>query len=454
MKRGSILRLALTGAVAAGAAVLALHTVSSLRAPAQAQNVAQNLAQNPAPAAAPAQQAQPSALLQRGEYLTKAADCVACHTVLGGKPFAGGLPFKLPFGTMYATNITADRETGIGDWSDDDFVNALQKGVGKGGKHLYPSMPYTSYTQLSRDDALAIKAYLFSLPPVHQPNRPNGLIFPFNIRLSMMFWNLVFLKDQRFQPDPNLSAQENRGAYLATALGHCGECHTPRNIGFAMKAHHPLAGAELQGWRAWNLTADKSSGVGAWSDAQLNSYLSIGRADGRGAAAGPMGEAIENSLQYLTPQDTTALVAYLRKVPARAGFPDTAVNLTTAPMSASSAWAPGVGDGGSQNGSLGAHVFQGACASCHQWNGQGQQTPYAALAGSQAVNDPAGLNVVQVMLRGERMHVRGQLVYMPTFARGYSDGELAAVANYVISHFGGKTGKVTPAMVKKARSAG
>ncbi len=438
MKRGSILRLSLTGAVAAGMAVLALRAVPSLRATAQAQDVG------------PAQTAPPSALIERGAYLTKAADCVACHTVLGGKPFAGGLPFKLPFGTMYATNITADRETGIGDWSDDDFVNALQKGVGKGGKHLYPSMPYTSYTGLSRDDALAIKAYLFSLPPVHQPNRPNGLVFPFNIRWSMSFWNLVFLKDKRFAPDPNLSAQENRGAYLATALGHCGECHTPRNLGFAMKTHHALAGAELQGWRAWNLTSDKGYGVGGWSDAQLNSYLSIGRADGHGSAAGPMGEAVENSLQYLTSEDTAALVAYLRKVPARSGFPDTEVSLTTPSMSASSAWAPGGTDGGT----LGAHVFQGACASCHQWNGQGQQTPYAALAGSQAVNDPAGLNVVQVMLRGERMHVRGQLVYMPAFSRGYTDGELAAVANYVIRHFGGKTGRVTPEMVSKARSAG
>jgi mono/diheme cytochrome c family protein len=435
VKRGSILRLSLAGAALAGAAMLGLYAASSLRAPVQAQE-----------AAAPA----PSALVQRGEYLAKAADCVACHTAHGGKPFAGGLPFKLPFGTMYATNITADRETGIGDWSDDDFVNALQKGVGKGGKHLYPSMPYTSYTGLSRDDALAIKAYLFSLPPVRQANRPNSLAFPFNIRWSMTFWNLVFLKDKRFTPDPALSAQENRGAYLATALGHCGECHTPRNIGFAMKAHHALAGAELQGWRAWNLTADKTYGVGDWSDAQLNSYLSIGRADGRGAAAGPMGEAIENSLQYLTPEDTAALVAYLRKVPARKGFPDTEVNLATPSMSASSAWAPGGSDGGT----LGAHVFQGACASCHQWNGQGQQTPYAALAGSQAVNDPAGLNVVQVMLHGARMHVRGQLVYMPAFASGYTDGELAAAANYVIHHFGGKAGQVTPEMVRKARSAG
>ena len=436
MKKPSTLRLALLGAITLGAAALALHTTPLLRSPARAQDAAP-----PAPSAA---------LVQRGEYLAKAADCVACHTAPGGKPYAGGLPFKLPFGTMYATNITADRETGIGDWSDNDFVNALWKGVGKGGKHLYPSMPYTSYTGLSRDDALAIKAYLFSLPPVHQPNRPNGLIFPFNIRLSMMFWNLVFLKDQRFQPDSHLSAQENRGAYLATALGHCGECHTPRNIGFAMKAHHALAGTELEGWRAWNLTSDRTFGLAGWSDTQLASYLSTGHADGRGSASGPMGEAVENSLQYLTPQDTSALVAYLRKVPARPGVPGTEVNLQPQPALASSAWAPEP----NQAGGVGAHIFEGACASCHQWNGQGQQTPYAQLLGSQAVSDPTGLNVVQVMLHGAHMRVNGQNIYMPAFGHGYTDGELAAVANYVVGHFGGKAGKVTPEAVHKARSAG
>ncbi|WP_216838972.1 cytochrome c [Caulobacter sp. S45] len=447
MKTRPTLRIALLGAVTLGVSTLALHETSILRASAHAQDAAPAPSQSVQPASA----AQASPLVQRGEYLARAADCVACHTAPGGKAYAGGLPFKLPFGTMYATNITADRETGIGSWSDDDFVNAVRKGVGKGGKHLYPSMPYTSYTAMSRDDALAIKAYLFSLPAVRQPNRANHLAFPFNQRWSMWFWNLVFLKDRRFQPDPALSAEENRGAYLATALGHCGECHTPRNLAFAMKANRQFAGAELQGWRAWNITPDKRFGVGGWSDAQLADYLAAGHANGRGSAAGPMGEAVENSLQYLTPQDTAALVAYLRKIPAQPGEAGTEVDLQPAPVLASSAWAPGAGDTG---GALGKHIFEGACASCHQWNGQGQQTPYAALLGSQAVNDPTGLNVVQVMLHGAHMRVRGQTVFMPVFGRGYSDGELAAVANYVVSHFGGKPGRVTPEAVAKARTAG
>jgi mono/diheme cytochrome c family protein len=446
VKPRSNVRLALLGVAAAAAAVLALRQTPMLHAVARAQDAGPSRAQPAQPAAA----AQASPLLQRGEYLARAADCVACHTAPGGKPYAGGLPFKLPFGTMYATNITADRATGIGDWSDDDFVNALRKGVGKGGKFLYPSMPYTSYTGLSRDVALAIKAYLFSLPAVRQPNRANALAFPFNQRWSMWFWNLVFLKDKRFQPDPALTAQQNRGAYLATALGHCGECHTPRNIGFAMEGNRQFAGAELQGWRAWNITSDRTYGTGAWSDAQLAGYLSTGHGEGRGSASGPMGEAVENSLQYLTPQDTSALVAYLRKVPARAGEAGTEVELSPKPVLVSSAWAPGPDDGAG----LGRHIFEGACASCHQWNGQGQQTPYAALLGSQAVNDPSGLNVVQVMLHGAHMRVRGQTVFMPSFAHAYTDGELAAVANYVVAHFGAKPGKITPEAVRKARSAG
>jgi mono/diheme cytochrome c family protein len=171
-----------------------------------------------------------AALIERGEYLTSAADCAACHNSPNGKPFAGGLPFTLPFGTIYSTNITADRETGIGARSDDDFVRALHRGIAPGGRYLYPAFPYTSFTAMSRDDALAIKAYLFSLPPQHVANKEDSLSFPFNQRWGMAFWNLAFLSDQRFAPDPAQSAAVNRGAYLATALGHCGECHTPRTI--------------------------------------------------------------------------------------------------------------------------------------------------------------------------------------------------------------------------------
>jgi mono/diheme cytochrome c family protein len=227
-------------------------------------------------------------LIARGEYLVKAADCAGCHNAPGGKPFAGGLAFKLPFGTIYSTNITADRETGIRSWSDDDLVRALHQGIAKDGSYLYPAFPYTSYTGLSRDDIVAMKAYLFSLPAVRAPARRNELAFPFNQRWTMAFWNLVFLDEHRFRPDPHANDSENRGQYLATALGHCGECHTPRNIGFAMALSKQSSGAMLEGWHAYNITADKSYGIGNWSDQQIGDYLSSGHAMGRGSAAGPM----------------------------------------------------------------------------------------------------------------------------------------------------------------------
>jgi mono/diheme cytochrome c family protein len=375
------------------------------------------------------------ALLARGEYLTRAADCAACHNAPNGKPFAGGLPFKLPFGTIYSTNITADRETGIGNWSDDDFVRALHRGIAPGGRNLYPAFPYTSFTAMSRDDALAIKAYLFSLPQQHIANKENDLSFPFNQRWGMAFWNLAFLSDRRFVADPAQSAEVNRGAYLATALGHCGECHTPRNLAFGVEASRAFAGAALEGWYAYNITPDKRFGIGAWSDAQLASFLSTAHAQGRGSAAGPMAEAVENSLQYLTSEDISALVAYLRTVMPQTG------EVNTGP-------APSVQK--VQN-ELGRHVFESGCANCHEYNGDGRQTVYASLAGSRSVNDPDGASVTQIMLNGAKYRFKDQNVNMPPFGAAYSDAELAAVANYVIGHFGGKTGRVTPEDVAKRR---
>jgi mono/diheme cytochrome c family protein len=389
-------------------------------------------------------------LVERGKYLTAAADCAACHTTPGGKPFAGGVPFKLPFGVLYSTNITPDKATGIGDWSDDDFVRALHKGVAKDGSNLYPAFPYTSYTGMTRDDAVAIKAYLFSLAAENAPAKENDLVFPFNQRWAMKVWNVAFLDQKRFRPDPELNEAENRGAYLATALGHCGECHTPRNAAFALSGKE-FAGTEIRGWRAYNITPDKTVGIGDWSDEQIASYLATGHAEGRGAASGPMAEVIANSTKFLTKEDIAAMVAYLRKVEPRVS--DDGVTVAKAPdsMLSSSAWAaaPSGAEGG-----LGARIFQGACASCHQWNGKGQQTPYAALAGTRAVNDPEGVNLVQVMLEGSDLRAVHPAAWMPTFGAAYTDAELAAVANYVIQHFGGKPGQVTPEKVAKRREAG
>ncbi|HUB44969.1 MAG TPA: cytochrome c [Acetobacteraceae bacterium] len=387
-----------------------------------------------------------AALIARGEYLTRAADCAACHTLPNGKPFAGGLPFKLPFGTIYSTNITADRESGIGNWSDDDFVRALHRGIAPGGRYLYPAFPYTSFTAMSRDDALAIKAYLFSLPPQNVANKGNSLSFPFNQRWGMAFWDLMFLSDRRFAPDPAQSAKVNRGAYLATALGHCGECHTPRNLAFAVEHGREFAGEALQGWEAYNITSDKRFGVGAWSDAQLASFLSSAHAEDRGAAAGPMAEAVEHSLQYLTPADLSALVAYLRTTPPQTDRTEFAI--AQAPVASANASAPGRQEPQYEPG---FNIFEDGCANCHQYDGHGRQTVYASLIGSRSASDPDGANVTQVILNGAKYRIKGQNVFMPPFGQAYSDAELAAVANYVIAHFGGKTGHVTPQDIAKQR---
>jgi mono/diheme cytochrome c family protein len=259
----------------------------------------------------------------------------------------------------------------------------------------------------------------------------------------MAFWNLLFLRDRRFAPDPTQSDAVNRGAYLAIALGHCAECHTPRNLAYGLQTGREFAGEMLEGWWAYNITSDKRLGVGAWSDAQLASYLSSAHAEGRGSAAGPMAEAVENSLQHLTPQDIAALVAYLRTVSAQAeGY-----EVNTAPPrdTSFSAEAPG------PQGELGRHIFEGTCANCHQYNGNGRETVYASLIGSGSASDPDGANMTQVLLNGAKYRIKDQNVYMPPFGAGYSDVELAAVANYVIWRFGGKTGRVTPEDVAKGR---
>ncbi|MEG3130924.1 cytochrome c [Pantoea cypripedii] len=383
--------------------------------------------------------------VQRGEYLAKAADCVACHTTKGGEPLAGGLAFKMPFGTIYATNISADKQHGIGNWSDDEFVSAVRQGISPHG-NLYPAMPYTSYTAMSRDDVLAIKAWLMSQPPVAKVNRQNDLGFPFNQRWAMKFWNAVFFRDQRFIPLDSSDAELNRGAYLATALGHCGECHTPRNLGFAMDQGHEYAGAEIQGWFAPNISSNPDIGLGQWSPEQISQYLSQGHAPGRSSAAGPMAEVIENSLQYLTPEDNRALVKYLQHTQSTDNGDGIKVNLQPAGAMNSSALLPG-----DQNDSAGRQLFAGDCSGCHQWNGPGKVSQHASLAGSTTVNDPKGRSLVQVILKGAHMKVGDQQVFMPDFGNKYSDAEVASVANFVIGHFGGKQGEVTADQVKQQR---
>jgi mono/diheme cytochrome c family protein len=377
--------------------------------------------------------------VERGEYLAKAADCMVCHTTPGGREYAGGLGIRLPFGTLYSTNITPDKDTGIGNYSDQDFLNALHRGVRRDGARLYPAMPYTSYTYITDADALAIKAYLFSLPPVHAAAPANTLMFPFNQRWGMMFWSALFNPDTRFEPDTSKNLEWNKGAYLAEALAHCGECHTPRNLAFALDNRKKFGGAVTAGWRAFNISSDKATGIGAWRDEDLISYLSIGHAAGHGTASGPMGEVVDQSFSQLSPEDVRAVVAYLRSVPATVS-PD--LPATLAPPAPASHR-----DGGTAD-RRGKMVFGGACVSCHGWTGESSISPLATLTGAWAVNDPGATNVAQIVIAGTK---RQGAISMPAFGNAYSDEEIAAVANYVTARFGSKESQLAAQDVAELR---
>ena len=361
------------------------------------------------------------------KYLARAADCMVCHTAPGGMEYAGGLPFLTPFGTLYSTNITPDKETGIGNYSDQDFLNAVQRGVRSDGTRLYPAMPFPSYTYMTDSDALAIKAYLFSLPPVHAAALENTLGFPFNQRWLMGFWSAFFNENRRFQPNTAQSPEWNRGAYIAEALAHCGECHTPRNLAFALDNRNKFRGS-VYGWYAFNITSDKRSGIGDWSDDELRGYLAAGHASDRGTAAGPMGEAVDKSFSEMAPADIRALVTYVRSVPPIASADLPARLAPPAPASPK--------EGNTTADAVGKRVFEGACVSCHDWTGVSELSPFATIAGTRGVNDRSATNVVQIVISGTTRHTPDGVLSMPPFGNAYSDNEIAAVANYVTARFG------------------
>jgi mono/diheme cytochrome c family protein len=381
--------------------------------------------------------------ITRGEYLARAADCEVCHTAPGGAAYAGGLAFPLPFGTLYSTNITADKATGIGDYSDADFLNAVQRGIRKDGARLYPAMPYPSYTYMTDADALAIKAYLFSQPLVHATPPANTLGFPYNQRWSMIFWSWFFSANSRFAPNTAQSAEWNRGAYLAEALAHCGDCHTPRNLAFALDNRKKFAGAIAAGWHAFNITPDKGTGIGGWSDDEVTAYLAKGHAPDRGTAAGPMGEAVDHSFSHMAAADISALVVYLRSVPPIASRDLPATIAPPAPAS------PNTNNATAD--ALGKKVFQEACVSCHDWTGVSAISSYATIAGARAVNDPAATNVAQIVVSGTRRLTPNGIISMPAFGSTYSDTEIAAVANYVTARFGSEPSRIAAKDVAELR---
>ncbi|WP_044552244.1 cytochrome c [Azospirillum lipoferum] len=355
------------------------------------------------------------ALIERGRYVAVAADCVACHSLPGGKPYAGGSPLYTPFGTLVAPNITPDRETGIGNWTEEDLRRTLREGIGRGGKRLYPAMPYPAYTRMTDDDIRALWTYLRTREPVSNAVEANQLPFPFNIRLLMAGWNLLNFEPERFKPDPDKSPEWNRGAYLVQSLGHCGTCHTPKTMLGADDTDRALQGANLQGWYAPAITADPRQGIGDWTTDQLVAYLKTG-ANHQTLASGPMAEAIQNSTSKMTDADLKAIAAYLLdQKPPEAGAP--------ARLAAD--------DGRMRTGEA---VYADTCMACHGGDGKGQTFLFPTLADSGVVqaDDPATL--IRLVLDGSRAVAtddRPTGPAMPPLGWRLDDAQVAAVVTYI-----------------------
>lgn len=375
--------------------------------------------------------------IERGKYLATVGDCAACHTEPGsGHALAGGRPVETPFGTMVAPNITPDRETGIGAWTDQEFIDALTKGTGRRGTRLYPAMPYTYYTRISREDALAIRAYLNTVPPVHHAVKADTLPFPFDIRLSMAVWDGLFFSKGPFHPDPNKSAEWNRGAYLTEGLGHCGLCHTPKNYLGADKSAQALQGYALQGWFAPDITNDARRGLGGWSVEEIVAYLKTGHNTTSGAT-GLMAETLDDSTSHMTDADLRAIAVYLKDQPGRA-------ETSTPP-------AP---DAGTMK--IGAAIYADECSGCHAADGKGIPRMFPALRGSPAVQQDDPTSLLHVVLRGSRSAgTKGAPTApaMPEFGWTLNDDQVAAVATYIRNSWGNSAPAVSAGAVTKLRKA-
>ena len=388
-----------------------------------------------------------------GKRLAIAADCVACHTAPGGKAFAGGYPLSSPMGTIYSTNITPSKTAGIGNYTSEQFARAVRDGVAADGTRLYPAMPYTSYSKITDSDIAALYDYfMHEVPPADTPNRKTALEFPFNVRASMIGWNALYHSPTRFTPDAAKSAEVNRGDYLVNALAHCDTCHTPRNVLMAADNSKALAGASLGSWYAPNITSDKVSGIGAWSKSEIVAYLRTGHVEGKAQAAGPMAEAVENSLQHLGSDDLQAIADYLlQTTPVKTG--ETKARHEFGQASADELTLRG----GKPADNPGWHIFSGTCANCHQPDGQGTKE-YPSLFHNTATSRRD--NLIAAIVYGVHREVDGVAIDMPAFGPDalftdrLNDQQIADVSNYVLSRYGNADAVVTAADVALAREGG
>lgn len=396
-------------------------------------------------AAAFAQGGSGPALIERGQYLALVGNCTSCHTREGGAPYAGGVAFQTPYGTLYSTNVTQDPELGIGRWTLAQFTRALREGVRADGSHLYPAFPYTEFTKISDEDVAALYAYFKTIAPVHQAPPPNQLRFPYSQRWALGIWNALFFKPGRFQPDRKQSAQWNRGAYLVEGLGHCGECHTPRGFLSAQNAGQALSGAVYPdniggrwlNWSSVNLTS-ATDGLGGWSVEDIADYLRYGYTLKAGVF-GAMNEVVGNSTRYLTDADAQAIAAYLKGLPPIQRDGD-------APLSGDQMEDAEI-------------LYSVNCGTCHLPTGLGSGDTGPPLAGSPIVQAANPESLINITLYGglvpetppsQRWAARKWQPMNP-FGDKLSDQDVATLLSYVRASFGNHSGAVSPAEVAAQR---
>ncbi|CAM3594672.1 cytochrome c [Polaromonas hydrogenivorans] len=379
-------------------------------------------------------------LIARGAYLARAGNCMACHTARGGEPYAGGLGMATPFGTVFTSNLTPDANTGIGSWSSAHFWRALHNGRSKNGRLLYPAFPYTSYTQVTREDSDAMFAFLRSLPAVKQANRPHALRFPFNSQAALALWRALYFTPGVYQLDAGRNAEWNRGAYLVGGLGHCSACHSPRDALGGIRDSLTLAGGliPMQNWYAPSLASPHEAGVRAWDREQIVGLLKNGVAPGA-SASGPMAEVVLRSTQYLTHEDLGAMAQYLKALPGPAPEAPAAPRPASAPFNTAKA----------------AKLYEQHCAQCHGDQGQGVPGAYPPLAGNRAVTMASTDNLVQMVLNGGFPPATAgnpRPFGMPPFVLVLDDGEVADVISHVRTAWGNQAGAVTPQQVNRIRA--
>jgi mono/diheme cytochrome c family protein len=373
--------------------------------------------------------------IEKGRYLATVADCFACHTVPDvGQPFAGGRPIETPFGVITASNITPDVDTGIGAWSDEQFDNAVRKGVRPDGSRLYAAMPFPSYTKMSREDVLAIRAYLKTVEPVYQPVESNTLPFPFNVREAMRAWDALYFTEGEFQPNNQQSPAWNRGAYLVQGPGHCAACHTPKSILGGDKSNQDFRGSYLQGWFAPDITGDRKEGIGQWSEADIRSYLKTGH-NQMTAATGPMAEEVADSTSHYSDSDLDAMATYLKSLAERP---------TTTPVQADSSVM-----------TAGQAIYRDQCSACHGIDGRGVAMLFPSLAQSSLAhaNDPT--SAIRLILRGGRSvatKAEPTAPGMPSFGWQLDDAQVAAVLTYIRNAWQTEAPPVSADIVSRARA--